>query len=239
MRNPLTSRGRGRIPRRPQSSCLQLLSLEDRLPPGDAFCGAAAAAALLGPSLRRSEPAVPASPSVTEFAPELFAAPFTDRETRREANDYSRRPWDRPAQLASLRAARAAAFDEDRLATLTSAVARVSRSQGASDVLSAPAATRLEFVPGAVDADALWVASALTKVNAAGTALLFSTYLGGRQSDHGSGIAVDAVGNVYVAGWSGSDDFPTTWGAFQPTHGGGDCDSYFGCADAFMARIAG
>ena len=78
----------------------------------------------------------------------------------------------------------------------------------------------------------------VTKVNAAGTALVYSTYLGGRQSDHGNGLAVGAAGNVYVVGVTGSADFPTTWGAYQPTHGGGS-DSPYGSSDAFVARIAG
>jgi hypothetical protein len=51
-------------------------------------------------------------------------------------------------------------------------------------------------------------------------ALSFSTYLGGRSSDFAHGIAVDASGTVYLAGGTGSSDFPITPGAFQTTlHG--------------------
>ncbi len=48
----------------------------------------------------------------------------------------------------------------------------------------------------------------VTKLNPAGNALLFSTYLGGSQSDGGNGIAVDTAGNAYVTGFTNSDNFP-------------------------------
>jgi hypothetical protein len=57
----------------------------------------------------------------------------------------------------------------------------------------------------------------VVKVNAAGTAFDFATYLGGRSEDRGNGIAVDAAGNAYVTGYTNSTDFPTTAGAFQAT----------------------
>jgi cell division septation protein DedD len=49
----------------------------------------------------------------------------------------------------------------------------------------------------------------VTKLNASGSALVYSTYLGGAYSETGSGIALDASGNAYVAGYTASDDFPT------------------------------
>jgi uncharacterized repeat protein (TIGR01451 family) len=62
----------------------------------------------------------------------------------------------------------------------------------------------------------------VAKLNADGSALVYSTYLGGSGSDGGSGIAVDASGNAYVTGGTGSTDFPTV-NPLQPTnHGGGD-----------------
>jgi|GEM_PF-1537671 len=48
----------------------------------------------------------------------------------------------------------------------------------------------------------------VTKMNATGTALLYSTYLGGRLQDHGTGIAVDAAGNAYMSGHSTSGNYP-------------------------------
>jgi hypothetical protein len=50
----------------------------------------------------------------------------------------------------------------------------------------------------------------VTELNPAGTALLYSTYLGGTGGDNGLGIALDASGNVYLVGLTFSSDFPTT-----------------------------
>jgi uncharacterized protein (TIGR03437 family) len=49
----------------------------------------------------------------------------------------------------------------------------------------------------------------LAKLNPTGSALLFSTYLGGTNTDLGSDVRVDAIGNMYVAGLTASVDFPT------------------------------
>ncbi|HEV7398081.1 MAG TPA: SBBP repeat-containing protein, partial [Pyrinomonadaceae bacterium] len=52
----------------------------------------------------------------------------------------------------------------------------------------------------------------LTKLNASGSALVYSTYLGGNgvNSDEGRGVAVNVVGNAYVTGFTGSANFPMT-----------------------------
>ncbi len=57
----------------------------------------------------------------------------------------------------------------------------------------------------------------LTKVAPSGSSLVYSTYLGGNDSETGvlGDIAVDASGSLYVAGTSYSNDYPTTAGAFQ------------------------
>src|SRR5262249_16803564 len=60
----------------------------------------------------------------------------------------------------------------------------------------------------------------VAKLNAAGSALVYSTYLGGSNTDEGLGIAVDPSGNAYVTGVTASTNFPTTPGAFQTTLGG-------------------
>jgi uncharacterized protein (TIGR03437 family) len=48
----------------------------------------------------------------------------------------------------------------------------------------------------------------VAKINAGGTALVYSTYLGGNAVDEGNGIAVDAAGSAYITGYTGSSDFP-------------------------------
>lgn len=59
----------------------------------------------------------------------------------------------------------------------------------------------------------------MTKLNATGSDLLYSTFLGGGGSfDFGTDIAVDAAGNAYITGDTGSTDFPVTPGAFRTTH---------------------
>jgi hypothetical protein len=58
----------------------------------------------------------------------------------------------------------------------------------------------------------------VTKLNAAGTGLVCSTYLGGSKGDRGSALALDGSGSVYVAGQTFSTDFPLTPGAVQTTN---------------------
>jgi hypothetical protein len=72
----------------------------------------------------------------------------------------------------------------------------------------------------------------VTKMNPTGTALVYSTYLGGTGSDQGSAIAVDAPGNAYLTGLAFSADFPTTPGAFQPT-----CPTHFSCDSGFVSKL--
>ena len=55
----------------------------------------------------------------------------------------------------------------------------------------------------------------VTKLNAQGSALVYSTYLGGLGSDNGRGIAVDVNGNAYVTGFTSSFDFPVVAGALR------------------------
>jgi uncharacterized protein (TIGR03437 family) len=60
----------------------------------------------------------------------------------------------------------------------------------------------------------------VTKLNATGTALIYSTYLGGKGDDLASGVGLDAAGKFYVAGSTDSPDFPTTVGASQASPAG-------------------
>ena len=70
----------------------------------------------------------------------------------------------------------------------------------------------------------------VTRLNATGTGLVFSTYLGGSAAESGFAIWVDTAGSIYVTGQTSSTDFPTTPGAFQTVFGGGG-------ADAFVTKI--
>jgi hypothetical protein len=74
----------------------------------------------------------------------------------------------------------------------------------------------------------------VTKLNATGSALGYSTYLGGDWDDYGEGITVDATGSAYAVGFTRSPSFPTTAGAFQPTCGGGHLVP---CEDAFVTKL--
>ena len=55
----------------------------------------------------------------------------------------------------------------------------------------------------------------VTKLNPAGTALVYSTFVGGSDMEFGHGLAIDAAGNAYVTGTTKSSNFPTTGGAFD------------------------
>ena len=69
----------------------------------------------------------------------------------------------------------------------------------------------------------------VAKVNSSGTALLYSTYLGGSSTDQAFGLAIDRAGNAYVTGYTSSADFPTTASAFDTTFGG--------AVDAFVTKL--
>jgi len=85
-----------------------------------------------------------------------------------------------------------------------------------------PGAFQRTFAGGPTDAF-------VTKLNAKGSGLLFSTFLGGQGGegfDAGFISFFDRAGNVHVEGDTGSPDFPTTPGSFQPTFGGGPGDGF-------------
>jgi len=69
----------------------------------------------------------------------------------------------------------------------------------------------------------------VTKFNAAGNTLAYSTYLGGGGNDAGFGIAVDAANCAYVTGETESVDFPTTLGSYNGT--------WSGNTDAFVTKF--
>ncbi len=98
--------------------------------------------------------------------------------------------------------------------------------------------TNFPVTPGAFQTNRLGYSDAyVAELNPTGTALVFSTLLGGSGNDgyNTAGIALDADGNVYVTGQTDSKDFPTTPGAAQPTFGGGG--PYSNSGDAFVAKF--
>jgi len=74
----------------------------------------------------------------------------------------------------------------------------------------------------------------VAELNAAGSALVYSTYLGGSSADVGLGMALDSAGNAYVTGYTGSTDFPTM-NPLQPTNKASAANS--GNATAFVAKL--
>ena len=69
----------------------------------------------------------------------------------------------------------------------------------------------------------------VTKLNRTGSALVYSTFLGGAGTDFGAGIAVDRDGHAFVTGGTQSADFPTTARAFDTSFNGG--------SDAFVTKL--
>ena len=65
----------------------------------------------------------------------------------------------------------------------------------------------------------------VAKLNAGGSQLIYSTYLGASGGDWGSSIAVDTAGNAYVTGYTASTDFPTE-NPLQASHRGGFFDAF-------------
>jgi Beta-propeller repeat len=70
----------------------------------------------------------------------------------------------------------------------------------------------------------------ITKLQANGSGLLFSTYYGGTLDDAGTGIAIDAFNDVYVTGRTLSSDYPTNGTPFQ--------SSLSGTSDAFVTELS-
>jgi len=77
-----------------------------------------------------------------------------------------------------------------------------------------------------------WADVFVAKLNSTGSALVYSSFLGGTDADRASGIAVDGSGNAYVTGDTWSENFPVTPGALDITYSG----TYFG-RDIFVAKL--
>ncbi|MGH9843055.1 MAG: SBBP repeat-containing protein, partial [Blastocatellia bacterium] len=88
-----------------------------------------------------------------------------------------------------------------------------------------PLQNALQATYGGGDFDAF-----VSKINTAGAALVYSTYLGGALGDVGNAIAVDSFGNSYVTGVTASGNFPLR-NPIQPDNRGG--------SDAFITKLNG
>ena len=105
-------------------------------------------------------------------------------------------------------------------------------SAGNSYVTGVTGSTNFPTTLGALQTSLLGSNDAfVVKLDSTGTALVYSTYLGGSDVDLGNSIAVDSSGNVYLVGQTVSTDFPISAGAFQTTPGGN--------GDAFVTKLSG
>jgi hypothetical protein len=102
-------------------------------------------------------------------------------------------------------------------------------------VLGSTRSAQFPTTPGAFQRTFGGVVDAfVAKLNANGTALVYSTFLGGSGAEGPGGIAVDASGNAYVTGGTESTNFPVTSGAFQRECARRTDGS---CANAFIAKL--
>jgi len=71
----------------------------------------------------------------------------------------------------------------------------------------------------------------VTKINSAGSSILYSTFIGDTLSEYANGIAIDTKGNAYIIGHTNdyNNNYPTTPGAYDRTHNGDD--------DVFVSKI--
>jgi len=89
-------------------------------------------------------------------------------------------------------------------------------SSGDAYVAGSTSTTNFPVTPGSYQPQNNGQTNAfITKLNSSGSALIYSTYLGGTNADTAAGIALNSAGNAYIVGNSGSNDFPTTPGAYQ------------------------
>jgi hypothetical protein len=90
---------------------------------------------------------------------------------------------------------------------------------GEAYVTGATNSSDFPLTPDAIDTTFVSTEGFVAKLDAAGGSLLYSTLLGGGSSEEPRGIGVDPTGNVIVAGFTSSADFPVTPGAFQTIKG--------------------
>jgi hypothetical protein len=124
----------------------------------------------------------------------------------------------------------------DAIAVDSAGNAYVTGATCARDFPVTPGAFQTTYPGGSCgnDPGALWGYAFVTKINPTGSALVYSTYLGGSGISHGLGIAADNAGQAYVTGYTLTTGFPTTSGAFQTLCRGKECAIY---GDAFVTKF--
>ena len=121
--------------------------------------------------------------------------------------------------------------DSTSLAVDAAGVATIAGTTSSPDFPTTPGAYDIFLGAGTGTATDGFVA----RLPLPGTALLFSTYLGGTAMDMVLGMRVAGDGTTTTAGSTNSPDFPTTPGAFDSTFGGGG--QYGSITDGFVTRL--
>jgi hypothetical protein len=108
-------------------------------------------------------------------------------------------------------------------------------ANGDAFVVGTTSSTNFPVTAGALQPNnnASKITGFVTELNTTGTALLYSTYLGGSSSSTVRGVAIDALGNAYVTGSTLDTNFPTTAGAYKTTAPA----KATGSSSAFVAKI--
>ncbi len=105
-------------------------------------------------------------------------------------------------------------------------------SSGAAYVAGFSYSSNFPVTTGALRATLSGTANAVVAKLSPSGQVIYATYLGGSTYDQANGIAIDGSGNAYVAGLTGSSDFPTTSGAYSTSFPAGS-----GVTDAFVTEI--
>jgi hypothetical protein len=80
-------------------------------------------------------------------------------------------------------------------------------------------------------------AAFVCKFNGDLSKLLAGAYLGGRMFEFGCQLALDPAGDVYLSGYTNSDDFPTTIGAYDRSYTGGRIEQSYQYQNAYIAKL--
>jgi beta-propeller repeat-containing protein len=100
---------------------------------------------------------------------------------------------------------------------------------GSAYVVGSTLSSGFPTTPGAYDTTRSGQDAFVTKVDPSGSALTYSTLVGGTDIDGAASVAIDGGGSVYITGFTNNTDFPTTAGAFDT--------SYNSDGDAFVTKL--